>query len=395
MKTVSFISVVFLLLSLAVKGNPAQSLVRIPFTTSGAHTYIKARINNSAKEYCFVFDTGAGSTVLDTQLLKEVNVEIAPEKEKMQTSVNIVETDISNNNSIEINGFKLNGIKLYIEDLSRLNTGPNGEKVAGAIGYELLKNYVSFINYQNNYIELYPQGTKLLDNAEVLPIFLYEGQLPAFSATIKTDTGKELPVNLVFDSGAGFTASLSSNLIKKYNLDKDLKTKVQVPVIGGAASSVSVNYLSSLKQLNIGDFQFDQIPVNFSTSTTGAMAQESIDGVIGMDLVKRFNVVFDYANKTMQLVANENINVPFNFNLTGLSFRVKDNQIVISNVINDSPAAKAGIAAGDFVVAIDEKEFSGIEAVKGYLAGSYSPKSFQLKRNGETLFVTVQPQRFY
>lgn len=395
MKTVSFISVVFLLLSLAVKGNPAQSLVRIPFTSSGAHTYIKARINNSAKEYCFVFDTGAGSTVLDTQLLKEVDVEVAPEKEKMQTSVNVVETDISNNNSIEINGFKLNGIKLYIEDLSRLNTGPNGEKVAGAIGYELLKNYVSFINYQNNYIELYPQGTKLFDNAEVLPIFLYEGQLPAFSATIKTDTGKELPVNLVFDSGAGFTASLSSNLIKKYNLDKDLKTKVQVPVIGGAASSVSVNYLSSLKQLNIGDFQFDQIPVNFSTSTTGAMAQESIDGVIGMDLVKRFNVVFDYANKTMQLVANENINVPFNFNLTGLSFRVKDNQIVISNVINDSPAAKAGIAAGDFVVAIDEKEFSGIEAVKGYLAGSYSPKSFQLKRNGETLFVTVQPQRFY
>lgn len=97
----------------------------------------------------------------------------------------------------------------------------------------------------------------------------------------------------------------------------------------------------------------------------------------------------------MQLIANENINAPFNFNLTGLSFRVKDNQIVISNVINDSPAAKAGIAAGDFVVAIDEKEFSGVEAVKGYLAGSYSPKSFQLKRNGETLFVTVQPQRFY
>ena len=97
----------------------------------------------------------------------------------------------------------------------------------------------------------------------------------------------------------------------------------------------------------------------------------------------------------MKLIANENINVPFNFNLTGLSFRTKDNQIVISNVMNDSPAAKAGITAGDIVVAVDEKEFSGVDAVKSYLTGSYSKKNFELKRNGATIVITVQPQKFY
>jgi predicted aspartyl protease len=398
MKTVSIkilISGILFLLYITAKTAETKPLVRIPFTSTGAHTYIKARINNSEKEYCFVFDTGAGSTVLDKQILKEVDVEIAPEKEKMETSVNVVETDISLNNNISVNGFNLSGVKLYIEDLSRLNTGPNGEKIAGAIGFELLKNYVSFINYQDNYIELYAPGTTIYSNAEVLPIFLYEDQLPAFRATITTESGQALPVNLIFDSGAGFTASLSSNFIKKHSLEQNLKTKVQVPVIGGAASSASFNYLSSLSQLNIGSFQFAQVPVNFSTSTSGAMSQETIDGVIGMDLVKRFNVVFDHTNKTMKLIANENIDVPFNFNLTGLSFRTKDNQIVISNVMNDSPAAKAGINAGDIVVSVDEKEFGGVDAVKNYLASSYSKKNFQLKRNGETMVVTVQPQKFY
>lgn len=390
-----FLSGLLFFLCITTQSIAITPLVRIPFETSGAHNYITVRLNNSEKEYCFVFDTGAGSTVLDKQIMKEVNVEIAPEKEKMETSVNVVETDISYNNSIKVNGLNLDGIKLYIEDLSRLNSGPNGEKVAGAIGFELLKNYVSFINYQDNYIELYAPGTTIYDSAEVLPIFLYEDQLPTFRATITTESGQTLPLNLVFDSGAGFTASLSSNFIRKYNLDKDVKSKVQVPVIGGAASSSSVNYLSSVPQLSFGSFQFNRVPINFSTSTSGAMAQESIDGVIGMDLVKRFNVVFDYANKTMKLIPNTNINTPLNFNLTGLSFRTKDNQIVISNVINDSPAAKSGIAIGDIVVAVDEKEFNGVDTIKSYLACSYSPKSFRLMRNSETLLINVQPQRFY
>lgn len=398
MKTVSIkilISGILFFLCTTAKTAETKPLVRIPFKTSGAHTYINVRLNNSEKEFCFVFDTGAGSTVLDKQILNDVSITIASEKEKMETSVNVVETDISLNNNISVNGFDLSGVKLYIEDLSRLNTGPNGEKIAGAIGFELLKNYVSFINYQDNYIELYAPETTIYSNAEVLPIFLYEDQLPAFRAIITTESGQNLPVNLVFDSGAGFTASLSSNFIKKHSLEQDLKTKVKVPVIGGAASSASFNYLSSLSQLNIGSFQFAQVPVNFSTSTSGAMSQETIDGVIGMDLVKRFNVVFDYTNKTMKLIPNKNIDAPFNFNLTGLSFRAKDNQIVISNVMNDSPAAKAGIVTGDIVVNIDEKEFSSIDALKGYLAGSYSKKTFLIKRNGETLKVSVRPQRFY
>ncbi|OFX31802.1 MAG: hypothetical protein A2W92_05725 [Bacteroidetes bacterium GWA2_42_15] len=333
--------------------------------------------------------------MLDRNYLAISNIALTGEKEDMTTSVNVVQVDISNNNKINVNGFEIEGIKFYIESLSHLNTAPNGKKVAGVIGFDLMKNYVTYINHEENYIELYPKGTVLYPNSHVLPFFLYEDQLPAFQATIQTESGKTLPVRLVFDSGASFTSSLSSNFIAMHNLDSELKVKVQVPVIGGAQSSASVNYLSSLQQLNFGEFTFQHVPVNFSTSKTGAMATDSIDGVIGFDLIKRFNVVLDYGNKVLRLIPNKNFKTPFNVNLTGLSFRIINNNLTVLGVMDYSPAKSAGIIEGDVIVSIDGKIFGSVAEVRNYLKGSYKTKKFVIQRAGESLQVSVKPANFY
>lgn len=372
-----------------------KPLVRIPFITNGFQTYLELQINGSTEKLCFCFDTGAGSTVLDRNYLAISNIALTGEKEDMTTSVNVVQVDISNNNKINVNGFEIEGIKFYIESLSHLNTAPNGKKVAGVIGFDLMKNYVTYINHEENYIELYPKGTVLYPNSHVLPFFLYEDQLPAFQATIQTESGKTLPVRLVFDSGASFTSSLSSNFIAMHNLDAELKVKVQVPVIGGAQSSASVNYLSSLQQLNFGEFMFQHVPVNFYTSKTGAMATDSIDGVIGFDLIKRFNVVLDYGNKVLRLIPNKNFKTPFNVNLTGLSFRIINNNLTVSGVMDYSPAKSAGIIEGDVIVSIDGKIFGSVAEVRNYLKGSYKTKKFVIQRAGESLQVSVKPANFY
>lgn len=372
-----------------------KPLVRIPFITNGFQTYLELQINGSNEKLCFGFDTGAGSTVLDRNYLAISNITLTGEKEDMTTSVNVVQVDISNNNKINVNGFEIGGIKFYIESLSHLNTAPNGKKVAGVIGFDLMKDYVTYINHEENYIELYPKGTVLYPNSQALPFFLYEDQLPAFQATIQTESGKTLPVQLVFDSGASFTSSLSSNFIAMHNLDAELKVKVQVPVIGGAQSSVSVNYLSSLQQLNFGEFMFQHVPVNFSTSKTGALATDSIDGVIGFDLIKRFNVVLDYGNKVLWLIPNKYFKTPFNVNLTGLSFRIINNNLTVSGVMDYSPAKNAGIIEGDVIVSVDGKTFGSVAEVRNYLKGSYKTKKLVIQRAGELLQVSVKPANFY
>jgi len=386
----------FLLLGInGLKAKEIKPLVRIPFTTNGKQTYLKLQVNGSKEKLCFAFDTGAGGTALDRNYLGNGNITLSGEKEEMATSSNVVQVDVSNNNKINVNGLEINDIKIYIESLSHLALSPAGEKVAGIIGYDLMKNYVTYINHEENYIELYPKGTKLYPKTKTLPFFLYENQLPAFRATIETESGNEYLVRLVFDSGAGFTSSLSTNFIARHNLESELKVKVQIPVIGGAQSSSSINYLSSLKQISFNDFTFNHIPVNFSTSTSGASATDSIDGVIGFDLIKRFNVVLDYENKFIKLIPNKLYHSPFDFNLTGLNLTTKNDQVIVVSAMDYSPAKKAGIQQGDIIVSVDGKTFVSSAELRKYLKGSFSIKKLVIKRNGELLKIALKPAKFY
>ncbi|MFT3753663.1 MAG: aspartyl protease family protein [Paludibacter sp.] len=395
-KTILFTAISLILLPLeSMIYATTKPLVQIPFNTNGYQTYLEVEVNGSGEKLCFAFDTGAGSTVLDRNYLGSSNITLTGEKEEMSTSTNVVQVDISQNNRVNLNGFEISNIKFYIESLAHLTPAPNGQKVAGVIGFDLLKNYVTYINHEKNYIELYPKGTELYPNAATLPFYLFEGQLPAFQAILQTESGKKLPVRLVFDSGASFTMSLASNFIAKHNMDSELKVKVKVPVIGGAQSSSSVNYLSSMKQISFGGFTFDHVAVNFSTASTGAMATDSVDGVIGFDLIKRFNVVMDYDHKTIKLIPNNKYNSPFEFNLTGLSFRTKNNEIVVVGVMDYSPAKNAGIKEGDVVISVDNKKFKSSAELRNYLKASYKTKTFTVQRASQQLDIVVKPAIFY
>lgn len=372
-----------------------KPLVKIPFITNDRQTYLKLQVNGSNEILCFAFDTGAGSTVLDKNYLEIAGVTLTGEKEEMATSMNVVQVDISNNNKINVNGLAISGIKFYIESLSHLTPSPEGEKVAGVIGYDLMKNYVTYINHENNYIELYPKGTQLYPKAKQLSIFLYESELPAFHATIQTESGKTFPVRLIFDSGASFTSSLNTSFIIKHNMEQELKVKIQVPVIGGAQSSASVNYLSSLKQISFADYSFNHVPVNFSTSISGASASDSIDGVIGFDLIKLFNVVLDYEHKFVKLIPNKYYHSAFDFNLIGVNLRTVNNQVVVAGVMEFSPAKSAGIKEGDVVLSVDGKTFATSAEMRNYLRDSYDTKMFVVQRDGKSFQVSIQPANFY
>jgi Trypsin-like serine proteases, typically periplasmic, contain C-terminal PDZ domain len=395
MQIQAYILLVLLLTINFLRAEVNNPLVRIPFTTNGRQTYLELQVNGSNEKLCFAFDTGAGGTAIDRNYLKLSNVVLTGEKEDMATSMNVVQVDISNNNKINFDGFEISGIKFYIESLAHLIPSPAGKQVAGIIGYDLMKNYVTYINHEENYIELYAKGTQLYPKATKLSFFLYEDQLPAFQAIIKTQNGSNYPVRLIFDSGAGFTSSLTTNFIAKHNLDSELKVKVQIPVIGGAQSSASLNYLSSLKQLRFGNYSFNHIPVNFSTTNSGASATDSIDGVIGFDLIKRFNVVLDYENKFIKLIPNKHFRSEFDFNLTGLNLRTKDNQVVVFGVMDFSPAKSAGIKEGDLVISVDGKSFTSSADLRNYLKGSHKTKTFVIKRGGELLQIAVKPDNFY
>ena len=225
----------------------------IPLHQEGAHTYIELNINDSKKPYNFIFDTGAGITVASSLIIEEANIVESEEEIELKTAGAVNSVPISNSNSIQIAGLALNDISFYIDDISHMSR--NGVQIDGVIGYDLLKNYVTLLNFEKNQLELYPFNTVLFDNYKSTPFTMVEN-LPTIELSFLTSKGKKLSGRFHFDSGGGFSISLNSSFAEKNNLKEAFNTIVKTVTIGGANGAGFDNYLSSIAQLTIQDFQF-------------------------------------------------------------------------------------------------------------------------------------------
>ena len=125
------------------------------------------------------------------------------------------------------------------------------------------------------------------------------------------------------------------------------------------------------------------------------MANNEIDGVIGFDLIKKFDVVLDYKNKYIRLIQNKNYKTPLNYNLTGLLLRTKDNQVIVVSVMENSPAKDSGIIAGDHILSVDDKKFTSSVQLREYLKNSFKTKTFVVQRGEDQLTFKLKPDKFY
>ena len=80
-------------------------------------------------------------------------------------------------------------------------------------------------------------------------------------------------------------------------------------------------------------------------------------GLIGNDLLRRFNTILNYEKGDIYLVPNKHYSDPFDYSYSGLELYLIDGVIIAGDVAKGSPAEAAGIKEGDEVISVD-KNFS-------------------------------------
>ena len=90
-------------------------------------------------------------------------------------------------------------------------------------------------------------------------------------------------------------------------------------------------------------------------SRSGLMAFKTFDGIIGNDILKRFNITYDHINAKLYLAPNSLYESEFRSDCSGLVLRYngEKREIWVSQVFENSSADEAGVQVGDTLKAVD------------------------------------------
>lgn len=296
-----------LLLSCAQFAN--AQIAKIPFEFQEKHMYIKAKTNNS-DSLRFVFDTGATGASIDSATAERIG--ISKENRKV---VNVAGSGGAQNYTMAIDQlFKLNGIEIRDVNPVLINfnalKSATGIRLDGILGYELLSKFVTQIDFDQQKLLVYNSINEVDTIGYTgIPFEFSKGiMIPRFPISIQLISGEVYSGKVMFDSGAAFSLLISTSFNKFHGISEKLTNKITAQGRGLNASDLQER--SVIKSMSFNGFDFGKMVVGL-TINNQAQPKDGYLGIIGMDIIKRFNVIIDYMNKKIYLKPNKAYDDPF------------------------------------------------------------------------------------
>ncbi|RZW48427.1 MAG: PDZ domain-containing protein [Flavobacteriaceae bacterium] len=305
-----------------------------------------------------------------------------------------VEALRSRNNIFKIgNAININQDLYAIFDPA-LNFAPRlGVPIHGIIGYDFFKDFIVEINYSKRFIRINEPETyrpKRCRKCVTLKLDFFNNK-PYIDSVVQLED-QEIPVKLLIDSGG----SDSIWLFQDEEKNVEVPDKYYDDFLGRGLSGKVYGKRAKLAKFILADFELKGVNVAFPDSTSISYARKFKDrnGSIAGNILKRFNLIFNYAEGTVTIKRNRYFSNPFYYNKSGIELEhdgvrvVKEvnkdiplNPIgtgnesvaqqsliiagsyryalapsfVIAEIRKDSPAERAGLMVGDVILNINNK----------------------------------------
>lgn len=369
---------------------PSQLITKFPFKQlTGGVIVIQARFNNISEPLNFILDSGSGAISLDSATTAEFNIPHVPSGRTINGIAGTTEVDYSQNNKLVLPGLTVDSLDFYINNYDILSS-VYGEKIDGIIGYSFLSRYIVKINYDSLKIEVYTTGRFAYPRNGYLlhPLFT---ALPIQSLTIKD--ARTVNANFYIDTGAGLCFLMS----KQFENDSQVLKKSRKPVsiqvqgLGGKKQML----LTIIKEVQIGPYKFKKVPTDILDDEFNATSYPFLGGVIGNDILRRFNVIFNYAKREIHLLPNSHYTDEFDYSYTGLNMYYVDGRIILDDIINKSPAYKAGLKKDDIVVAVNANFSNDINIYKNLMQGVGQKVTLLIYRNNVPMLFSFRVGRIH
>jgi predicted aspartyl protease len=358
--------------------------------------YLPCRVNGGVG-LDFVLDTGASDiSALDEEAARDLGLTLGrsttgggagPEQVRMHDLDGV---------RLTLSGLEMSGFRVITIPLKRMEPYW-GRKKDGLFGGNILGRLVTQIDYDRGKVMFHDPGSFTASGSgRPIPLTV-EANTPFVNAKIVAE-GSDAVIEGLFlvDTGVRMTFFNTPFTAKHGLIQKARRTVENIAGfgIGGAARGV----MGRVASIQIGDMKVERPVVQFSTEMTGIAASSGFDGVIGADILSRFHVTFDYQKREMILRKGEGFLVPFEYDMSGLyliSGGEANDSFMVENVVKDSPAARAGAAKGDLLVAVNDRQASSftLETLKRFLRQEGRQVALLVNRAGRAVDLSFRLER--
>lgn len=345
-----------------------------------------------------------------------------------------VEALKSKNNVFKIgDAIKLNQ-DLYAVYNSNLNFAPRlGIPVHGIIGFDLFKDLIVEVNYSAGYLKLTAQEKfryKDCKKCERLNLEFYNGK-PYINAKVKINH-KEIPVKLLIDSGG----SDALWLFEDHSLNIKPGDKFFNDFLGHGLNGSVYGKRSKVESIAFKNFVLKNANVAYPNIKSIFFAKQIKDrnGSIAGNILKRFNIIFDYRRALITLTKNNKFNEKFSYNKSGIelahdgmrilrelkksnikensSNQSSNNNIILENqykislkpayaiveLREGSPAEQAGLKIGDVLLSLNGKQtyqFTLHQVIQMFYDDDGKKIRLRVDRDGDALSFNFKLQKLF
>ena len=351
-------------------------LTRIPFLqVTGGVIIIQAQLTPHEDTLQFIFDTGSSGISLDSATAQHLGCKPTYDGLLIRGIAGVREVPQLRQQTLTIGGLRTDSLDFYINDYSVL-TSIYGVRIDGVIGYAMLSRYIVSIDYEKQCMEWFAPGTFNYPRKGWL-LQPQINRLPAYPFTIQELQTKSYP--LLIDIGAGLNLLFSERFAQEAGvLDKTRKSWITSGE--GIGGQIELR-LTVLRSIRIGPYRFKKIPITIFDDRYNVTNYPHWAGLIGNDLLRRFNIILNYPAGEIHLRPNRFYLDDFDYAYIGMELYLIDGSIRIGFVANNSPAQEAGLQVGDEIVAINKIVSGKLDAYKSELAHASKKVTIIYKRN--------------
>lgn len=265
-----------------------------------------------------------------------------------------------------------------------------GVAAYGLVGSEFLQSFRTTFDFTRHRIQFSPfaQPAAAPAGAVVLPM-LSDGAHAYVRASVNGAAGIFL-----LDTGDNGNLTIFPWFATAHHLLHG--PGVHYLAIGGVGGHLALARYR-VGSFSLGGGTIHSVPTTLAQASAGAFASKSVAGNIGLQIISRYRVTFDFRRATVTFVPTAAIDAPFRVDRSGLSLNQTDGTAFeVLSVVRGGPADAAGVRVGDRIVALGGRSVAGsglgLDDARPYTTGAH-PYTLTIAAAGSApRTVTIRPR---